>query len=259
MKIALHHNGTDHQVSAMKAMRKGLKKSGHQVVYTNTKTKVQADLHFIWSIKNLDCVSGDYIVLEAGYINASTGNYLKDRNRFISFSINGLHGQGKPHPEAPSSDRWDQLNITLKPWIKSERKLALLVGQHPLDAVTGKPYQQWMRNIRSKLDFLGVDYIYREHPLIKKSEETLEQQLSRADYAITYCSTAAVEAVLLGLPTIAYAESSIALPVTSRTIDEDFWLNSRESWCHQLAYRQWRLEELVDGSAWEWMSHVHHS
>lgn len=257
MKIALHHNGTDHQVAAMKAMRKGLKKSGHQVVYTNTKTKVQADLHFIWSIKNLGCVSGDYIVLEAGYVSANTGNYLKDRNHFISFSINGLHGLGKKHPDAPSSDRWDKLGIALKPWRQSERKLGLLVGQHPLDAVTGKSYEQWMRNTKSKLDILGNPYIYRDHPLIKPCDETLAEQFDRVDHVITYCSTTAVEAVFEGVPTVAYADSSIATPVTSRTIEEDFWVNDREAWCHQLAYRQWKLEELVDGSAWEWMSYVY--
>lgn len=259
MIIALHHNGTDHQIAAMQAMRDGLIKNGHETIYTTVNTNVRADLHIVWSIKNMRCVTNDYIVLEAGYINGNTGNYIQDRLRHISFSINGLHGLAKPHPPAPSDDRWSALGIELKPWREPSTHMTLVIGQNPLDAVAGVPYRVWAGNVTRQLQRMGKPFKFRNHPLINPNEPALSSDFEISDSVVTYCSTTAVEAVIQGIPTVAYSDYSIAKDVCSRTLDEPLWRGDRTAWCNQLGYRQWRLEELADGTAWEWMSHVYNS
>lgn len=256
MKFALLHNGTEHQVAAMKAMRKGLRAHGHDIFYGKIGANVAADIYVVWSIKNLSQIPGPYIVLEAGYINANTGNYLKDRNRFISFSIDGIHGTAKDHPPAPSSDRWEQLGIELSPWKERGEGNTLLVAQHPMDAVTGEPYQRWLTLTKNLLSLDGVDYVLREHPLINPDQRSLQEDLAAASRVLTYCSTTAVESVIAGIPTLAHADSSIATAVCSRSLEENLWQGDRLPWCHQLAYRQWQLDEIADGRAWEWMGTV---
>lgn len=259
MKIALHHNGADHQVAAMEAMCEGLEKDGHETIVTTVRERVRADLQFVWGIRNLWCITTNFIVLEAGYINGNSGDYINDRLNYVSFSVNGLHGLAKPHPPAPSGDRWQSLGIEPKPWREPKKNFMLVIGQNPLDAVAGIPYRVWARNTTRQLQRAGRLFKFRNHPLINPNELPLAEDLANADTVVTWCSTTAVEAVLEGIPTVAYSDYSISQDVCSRTIDEPLWKGDRTDWCHQLGYRQWKLGELADGTAWEWMLHVYNS
>lgn len=254
MKIALYHRPElPHQLHAMKQLRAGLMKCGEQCKIFEYGDRVPSvDLHVVWSKKRMDFIQGDYMILEAGYINGNTGDYHKDRNRFVSFTINGMHNDAPAHLPAPGTDRWDALGIEMLDW-KLWGDYSLVLGQHPQDAVTGPAYEAWLITLLAFMSDNKMSHRFRPHPSVGSSAYSLAEDLERAYCAITYCSTAAVEAVIAGVPTLTFNESSMAWDVTSHHLEDPVYREDRTEWAANLAYRQWSHKELRDGSAWEWM------
>ncbi len=123
-----------------------------------------------------------------------------------------------------------------------------MIGQVPGDQVVPKDYDaQALANDAGR--HWGKVKL-REHPLIRKQETTLTQDLERAHIAITHSSTGAVESILRGIPTITLSRFSIAYPVSHHAIDGERFIFPRRAWCSKLGFRQWTLDELEDGSSW---------
>ena len=109
--------------------------------------------------------------------------------------------------------------------------------------------------------------VYRPHPLSRRTNavtipdgatldgsETLEQALDGAALCVTYNSTAGVEAVLSGCPTVTMDRGSMAWPVTAHMIADGIeppLPRARLDWCRDMAWTTWRMDELADGSAAE--------
>ena len=106
------------------------------------------------------------------------------------------------------------------------------------------------------MDALKIPYRIRRHPVNAASKNTLAEDLEDTRVMVTWCSTSAVEAVLAGVPTVAFDEYSVAWDVTSHDLIEEPWRGDREQWCYDLAYRQWTKGELAGGAAWEWFKYA---
>ncbi len=238
-----------HQIHAMDMLADCLIREGHEIVVCE-KAGPEVDFAVVWGKKNEHRANGrPWLCLEAGYINGNTGDYHVDRRRFISTGWCGMHGRAYPTPVRPS-DRWDALNIELVPWRMGGR-YALILGQHPGDAASaGCRPDEITEQALSVYDKVRV----RPHPLLNPNLRTLADDLEGARVAITWNSTAAVEAVIAGIPTVTLDEGSIAWPVTSHVVGETY-TGSREMWCYNLAYRQWTHDELRSGEAWETIKH----
>lgn len=79
--------------------------------------------------------------------------------------------------------------------------------------------------------------------------------LRRASVMVTHGSSAAVYAILGGVPVISLGQS-ITSPVAESEIGnvgDPFWPDEqlRRRWANAMAYCQWTTKELRDGSAWE--------
>jgi hypothetical protein len=71
---------------------------------------------------------------------------------------------------------------------------------------------------------------------------------------VTFNSVAAIESILAGVPAVVLAPSHAAGPVSSRDltlIDTPLWPDQDKlhAWAHHLAYGQFHINELKDGSA----------
>lgn len=188
------------------------------------------------------------LCLEAGYINGDTGRYHDDRLRFISAGWNGLHGDSIDYIGKASPARWRALGIKPAKW-RTEGKYVLVLGQHPNDALapTERAQQQMVRQVRQNQG----ETRYRPHPLVDAHQPSLAEHLSEARRVISWASTAAVEAVLAGVPTVTLWSSAIARPVTAHSVEADDYTGYRSEWAYNLACRQFTLTELADGTAWE--------
>lgn len=211
-----------------------------------------------WAESSFVCVWGarptvpDYLsqlpvlYLEAGYINGTSGDYVSRRLRFVAAEWEGLRGEARLPEGEPAADRWEALGIPVLPWRRGGGSRALVLEQHPGDMATEPTDYAGVSRV---LESRGFVVHRRPHPLVEPSIP-LEHDLLWADVAVTVCSTAAVEAVIAGVPTITLSRRSVAWPVTSHAVREPLYRGDRSRWLHELAYRQWTLAELASGEAW---------
>ncbi len=243
--------GATHQSDAMRALNEGLIRHGIRLADSIE----DADFTVWWGDVAPPHARGKpYLVLEAGYINGHSDDYVRDRLRFISGNWNGLHGRASRAPSGCPPDRWNSLGLTMKPWRLPERRVtALVCGQHPGDR-NAPPSGRWLTVCeRARAHFDVV--VMRQHPLIEGDQPPIEVALQRADVAITWNSNSAVECVIEGVPTITLDRGSIAWQVTSHRIEDPLRLADRAEWGYNLAYRQWRHHEFANGTAWEWLQY----
>ena len=103
---------------------------------------------------------------------------------------------------------------------------------------------------------------FRAHPLspedykIKYTQKSprhmpLHGDLKGAAFCVTFNSNVGVEAVLAGIPTITMDEGAIATDVTSHSIYNPYVYPNRWQWAYDLAYKQWTIQEIRSGTAWD--------
>jgi len=248
-------SGFKHQIQAIGAFQTGLVRHGIKAELQNHWGGANdADFVVAWNTKNIpDNLSRPFVCLEAGYINGRSGDYVRDRLRFISAGWNGLHGRaGSSSPDRPP-DRWDSLGIELQPW-RYGSGIILICGQHPGDVQAPRGDPEWDKVLEMG-ELHGSRVIFRPHPLLGPNMRPLSEALGEAKMVVTWSSTAAVEAVITGVPTVALDRGSIAWEVTSHGISEPPYVGPREQWAANLAYKQWTRGELESGAAWETLRH----
>ncbi len=255
MRAFLHYETrASHQLDAMVALAGGLARHGiHIDISAGTEGADRADFIVWWGDKVPDELRDrPRLILEAGYINGRSGDYVKDRLRFVSVGWNGLHGRADPGALDCPPDRWNNIGVELMPW-KTDGNYILICDQHPGDSVSPGNRRWWAAALDEVDPEVRRSTIYRPHPLMAHDMGPLAQSLRDAAMCVTWSSTAALEAVCLGVPTVALDRGSIAWPVTSHSVSDPTYLGDRSGWAYNLAYRQWTHEELADGTAWKHM------
>jgi len=239
------HATAKHHTRYMTALANGLARRGIQS--TINSGFLPADILCVWGFRSIPAAhQGPVLHLEAGYINGTSGDYVPDRLRFISTSWNGMHGRAQ-HTPVGEVGRWVSLGIEVHPW-RTGGDYALVIGQHPNDgACVG--YDQ-AKTVDDLVDRSMIPVRFRAHPLIQPTVP-LAVDLRDAALCVTWNSTAAVESVIAGVPTVALDAGSIARPVCSHDILEPPVRCDRVPWLADLAYRQWTEAELANGLAWE--------
>jgi hypothetical protein len=97
---------------------------------------------------------------------------------------------------------------------------------------------------------LFTDVEIRRHPADQLPGEPLSRALQRADVVIGRTSTALVDAVLAGVPTICLDQNHIARAVSSHNLQDPLFRGSRRQWVSDLSYTQWTAAEMASGRAW---------
>lgn len=247
-----------HHVSHAYALALGLEKHGFISRTIAPWEPVTADVCACWGWRlgaPLVAAGKRTLVMEHGF--------LGDRKTWTSFGWNGLNGRATFAP-AKDSDRFDMyFGDLLKPW-NPEGDYALLVGQVEGDAsLHGMDFQAWATRIAARMQkHLQMPVKYRPHPVAleygqKKTvpgaetvNGTLAEALAGAAVVVTFNSNSATESVLAGKPTITLDAGAIAYEVTAHdfTIQDE---PDRLFWARELAWRQFNMKEIRDGTAWE--------
>jgi len=87
----------------------------------------------------------------------------------------------------------------------------------------------------------------------------LSQELVNDVHAlVTFNSVAAVEAIFAGVPAFVLAPVHVAAPVANTTLDsieDPAWADQDllDAWCHSMAYGQYHVKELRNGTAFRMM------
>lgn len=128
------------------------------------------------------------------------------------------------------NERWDSLGVDLKPWRTSGETVILAqrgIGSPP----TAMPYG-WHRAQKGRL---------RLHPGRNKDAIPLEVDLANAGKVITWGSGAALVALAMGIPVESHMPNWIG--------EQDNTDEGRLAMFRRLAWAQWTLDEIEDGTA----------
>lgn len=134
------------------------------------------------------------------------------------------------------AERWDMLNVALAPWRVGGETVVL--AQRGLGSAPVACPRDFLARVR------GEGRV-RQHPGPRASCVTLEHDLRRASRVVTWGSAAAVEALIWGVSVRSLYPRWIAA--------QDNTDEGRLAMFRQLAWAQWRLEEIASGEALRWL------
>lgn len=192
------------------------------------------------------------LVLERGYMG--------DRFAWTSLGWDGLNGRARFAPAQDDGARFAaHFEHLLRPPDERPGDYVLLIGQVPHDAsLQGRDMRPWYAKIAQEArEYYGLPVFFRRHPKAPPYNYDfrtpdlrgrLSDALDRARVVITYNSNTAVESVLAGKRTLAFDEGSMAWDVTGHALGE-VYAGDPTGWARRLAWRQWQLGEIADGSA----------
>lgn len=264
MKIAvLARLGVRHQIENADAMTQGLARHGIAAELTHPRDAVSADVVVCWGWRigsHYRAQGHDVLVMERGHVGV--------RRAHTSCGWNGLGRRGRYVRATDNGRRWDALWGALeRPW-RDGGGYALVLGQCSGDAaVDGIPggLEEWASGVSMALTILGHDVVFRPHPLAgarfcppdaRLSTGTLADDLAGASLAVAWNSTATVESVLAGVPTVTLDEGAMAWPVASHDIGAELRRPDRSEWCADLAWAQFSMDEIASGFAWDHLKEI---
>lgn len=199
------------------------------------------------------------------------------RGDYWAAGFGGLGGYADFRLEAfePSLSRWNTFGVPLLPWKNNPEGPAVVIGQlHHDAAVQDTDHLTWAKSIFYLLISHGVKTSFRPHPLAKRPRvygipekywdvRPLPNVLEEARCVVTWNSTVGVDAAIFGTPVFAFDRGSFAYPVAEHIMpiavigDTSIFGNDglikmpdRGPWAAKLAYCQWNLKEMRDGTAW---------
>lgn len=248
-------------------MMEGLKRQGWDVAFHTRHVPISyegVDMLCCWSVKKASVwqwhriTGGPVLVMERGH--------LQPRTIYTSLGFNGLSRRATYAQTLDGGERWRKHFAQLeKPW-RTGGEVTIVCGQVAGDAaIWGVNFQSWAQTCIDLLRGQGKKVVYRPHPFSLRQGDLwkpkgaewsnpltkLEADMQRAEAIVTYNSTAGVEAVLEGVPTVTFDKGAMAWDVTSHKIADPLVQPDRTAWQHRMAYTSWHPDEIKSGEAWE--------
>ena len=192
-----------------------------------------------------------FYYMDTGYFG-NTGSY-KEWHRIVR---NGLqHSEIIPRP----ADRFQKFGKKFQPWRRGGRNILIAMPDDKPCKFYGIDRDTWLQETVSTLkQHTDRPIIVRERAP-KRSDrlsDTLEQALNKDVFAlVTFNSIAAVDSIFAGIPAFTLAPTHAASPVSlddlSR-IETPYYPDKDKvyAWACHLAYGQYHVNELKNGTAW---------
>jgi len=200
----------------------------------------------------------DFYFMDTGYMgnHRSAMNPLgwKYYHRIVKNDLQ--HGEIINRPE----DRFKRLGIKLKPFRKNGRKILIAKPDEKPMKFYDQDLNDWLE------DTINTVKKYTDRPIVvrervkSRSDRIIMNSLQEAleddvHCLITFNSNSATESVMLGVPAFTLAPTHAAKPVTSQDlsqIESPYYPDADKvyQWACHLAYGQFHVKELEDGSAW---------
>lgn len=160
---------------------------------------------------------------------------------------------------ARPADRWEALQLPIEKWKKGGSKIIIAAPDEKPCKFYNINKEQWVSETIAKLKlYTDREIIVRDRAksrLQRVEHNTLKQALDDDVFAlITYNSVAATESVLYGIPAFTLAPCNAASPVSLQDISQietPYYPDADKvfSWACHLAYGQYHVRELRDGTA----------
>lgn len=203
-------------------------------------------------------LGGKHVAMENGYVGRGKGYYLMNQD--------GFGGSEKVKFRNCSPDRWNKLDTRLNPWDKKGRYI-LVCAQRGKGYNSQAMSDDWPDQIIAKIRKLtDRPILFRPHPMkvnypknqedvtiINSKLESMEQTLERGVFAtVVWTSNSATQSLIRGIPVFYCGPVLACDTIASKDINnlENPFYPDREQAFFDLAWRQWNLNEIQDGTAW---------
>lgn len=198
----------------------------------------------------------EVLVAELGYIG--------DRKTNISLGWNGLNGHAE-FPDYPDDggERFRKHGGVIKPW-KRDGDYILILGQVKGDAsLRGKDIMPWYLAMAKEAERVyGLPVRYRPHPEstrrrgyeslsgFENIHGSLSDAINGALFTISYNSNSCLDSIMSGTPCYAGDRGTMVWDLCMKNLDKLYY-PEREGVLHQIAWKQWTLDEIRCGLPFE--------
>lgn len=200
----------------------------------------------------------DFFYIDTGYFGnertSTNPNGWKYWHRIVKNDLQ--HGKIVARPD----DRFRKFNKTINSWKKSGRKILIAAPDEKPCKFYGINREQWLKEtVETIKKYTDRPVEIRERAknrIDRIKHSTLHEALDDDVFAlVTYNSVAATESVFYGIPAFTLAPTNAASPVSSQDlsqIDSPYYPDADKvyQWACHLAYGQFHVSEMKDGSAW---------
>lgn len=175
-----------------------------------------------------------YVIVDLGYFD-------HDRYGTFSISINGFHGTSMSTVDL--SNRKPRPVLDIRDW-QPEGDKVIVLGQMPLDqSLRGQDIDAWMGRAASEaVEVFKLPVQKRPHPKMLNPWEprmpALENTFEGTHCYISWTSTAAIQTIAAGIPTVCQHPGSMCTKVSTSRIDR-VRVPGRHHWMQDLSNRQY--------------------
>jgi hypothetical protein len=161
-------------------------------------------------------------------------------------------------------DRFKKLAIPVHRWKKGGRKILIAKPDEKPMKFYNLELEQWLEETIATIKQYTDRPIEVRERVKSRTDRMITNSLKEAldedvHALVTFNSNAATEAVLYGYPAFTLCSTHAAKSVTEQDlskIETPYYpdLQQVEAWAHHLAYCQFHVSELKDGSAWRMLN-----
>ena len=201
-----------------------------------------------------------FYYMDSGYVGNNVGTRnsqgIKQYHRIVRNDLQ--HRTIQPRP----SDRWDRLGVKTHPRRTGHKIIVAAPDEKPC-RYYGIDQQQWIQETVAEIKRHTDRPVEVRERAPKRIDRVINEPLSQAltqdvHALVTFNSIAAVESILAGVPAFVLAPSHVAEPVANRELSriEDAFYPDQDllmAWCHSMAYGQYHVKELRNGTAFKMM------
>jgi hypothetical protein len=205
----------------------------------------------------------NFYYMDSGYVGNNVGTQnrhgIKQYHRIVRNDLQ--HKTIRPRP----SNRWDLLGVRIDPRRSGHRIIVAAPDEKPCKYY-GIDQQQWIEDTVAEIKKHTDRPVEVRERAPKRADRVFNEPLSRTltqdvHALVTFNSIAAVESILTGVPAFVLAPSHVAEPVANRDlsrIDDPFYPDKDllMAWCHSMAYGQYHVRELKNGTAFKMMQDI---
>ena len=219
-----------------------------RIAYAEDEPEILREIPVVWGVlRDSDRIIAQakaqqtyFFYIDHAYFNRGHGkNYRIARNAYDAGRVRDCPG-----------DRLKTLNVKLLPWRTGGREIIVCPPTEYFMEAHGCP--DWLETTLARLsNTTDRPVIVRTKPRPGEQAVPLATALQSAHALVTHSSNVAIEAACLGTPVFVSATSAAA-PVGSTDLSEidSPQYPDRSPWLSHLAYNQFSLEEIGNGTAW---------
>lgn len=235
-----------HSKLIAEAMSAGVRAAGDTVVVS---ASARACVSYGWKYRGKYQVYPSYAYADLGYWR---------RSLYYRFAVNGWSPEAYVR-QGLSSERFDRLGLTIAPWRTGGTEIIIAGSTAKACREHGFGYQAWERSAAERLRGCGRPVVYRPKPSegdvppiagLQTDRRPIGEAMASAYAVVTHHSNTAIDALLAGVPVHCATGAAAAFSVPMDAIADAPLLDGREQFLHDVAWLQWTLDEMRDGTCW---------